>query len=100
MINLKEIISAVRDQVVLSEKLSQNKEDIARVRSELKELESKVERLTEVVQKLPDAIIRLVREQMHEFQEKEAANRRIALLELENKFLKSEKSLPSGEKKK
>ncbi|MGI8494640.1 MAG: hypothetical protein ACR2L1_04915 [Pyrinomonadaceae bacterium] len=31
--------------------------------------------------------------------EKEEANRKIALLELENKFLKSEKSLPPDRKK-
>lgn len=98
--SLKEIISVVKDQLVLSEKLAQNKEDIARVRSELKELEDKVERLTEVVQKLPDVILRLVKEEMWEFYEKEEANRKIALLELENKFLKTGKSLPSGKEKK
>ncbi|CAN5593072.1 hypothetical protein BH24ACI2_BH24ACI2_04070 [soil metagenome] len=98
--NLKEIIGAVKDQLILSEKLAQNKEDIARVRSELKQLEDKVERLTEVVQKLPEAILRLVKEEIWEFHEKEAANRKIALLELENKFLKTGKSLPPGKEKK
>ncbi len=83
----------------MSEKVEQNKREIAKTQADYNKLEAKFERLTEVVYKLPDAILQMVKEEMQKGYEKEAAERKIALLELENKFLQQNRTLPSAKKK-
>lgn len=97
---IKETISAVKDQLVLAEKVQRNKEDIAKLEKELETLKKDVSNFFEKVEVLLGKHFEMVEREIQNVHEKEAANRKIALLELENKFLKSEKSLPSGEEKK
>ena len=97
--NIKDALSTLKEYLILSEKVEQNKQEIAKIQADYNKLEERFERLAEIVQKLPDAILRLVKEEMQEFHEKEAAARKIALLELENKFLQSNRTLPPVNKK-
>ncbi len=97
--NIKDALSTLRDYLVLSEKVDQNKQEIARMRADYNKLEAKFERLTDIVHKIPDAILQMVKEEMQKGNEKEAAERKIALLELENKFLQQNRTLPPAKKK-
>lgn len=73
--NIKDALSALKEQLVLSEKVEQNKQEITGLRADYNKLEERFERLAEIVQKLPDAILQIVKEEMREFGEKEASNR-------------------------
>ncbi len=80
-----------RSSSSLARRVQQLEEDRRELRQELKDLNSKVDRLTDVVQRLAN-----------EFQrdrEGAASERRILLLEIENRFLRFERSLPPGDEK-
>ncbi len=74
--------------------MEQDKREIARLRADHDKLEEKFERLALAVEKSFVQHFEQIKEEIRNAREKEAANRKIELLELENKFLKSEKSLP------
>ncbi|MDQ3321326.1 MAG: hypothetical protein M3525_02530 [Acidobacteriota bacterium] len=92
--NIKEIFSALKEHLVLAEKLEQSKKEVEKLRNDHDELDEKFTRFVEKVQVLLEKHFERVEKEIQNVREKEAANRRIELLELENKFLKSEKSLP------
>lgn len=97
---IKDALSLLREYLVLSEKVEQDKREIAKLRADYDKLEEKFERLVLAVEKSFGQHLEQIKEEVRNVCEKEAANRKIALLELENKFLKTGKSLPSGKEKK
>lgn len=87
----KQIVEFSQKLVLLMRRVQKLEEDNKELRQELKELNQKVDRLTDIVQRLA-----------YEFQrdrENAAAERRILLLEIENRFLRFERTLPPGDRK-
>ena len=94
---IKDVLSALKQHLVLAEKSQQNKEEIEKLRKSHDKLDEKFIQFVEKVQVLLEKHLEMTEKVIENVREKEAAERKIALLELENKFLKSNKNLPSGE---
>jgi TolA-binding protein len=87
----KQILEFGKKLIALMRRVQSLEAESKDIRQELKELNQKVDRLTDIVQRLA-----------YEFQrdrENSASERRILLLELENRFLRFERGLPPGDAK-
>ena len=87
----KQAIEFSKKLLSLMRHVQQLEEDNKELRQELKEVNQKVDRLSEIVQRLA-----------YEFQrdrENGASERKILLLEIENRFLRNERGLPPGDAK-
>ncbi len=100
MDKLKDILAALREHLVLAEKLEQNKRELEKLKKDHDKLDEKFTQFVEKIQILLEKHFEITEKEIRNSHEKEEANRKIAILELENKFLKSEKSLPAGKEKK
>lgn len=86
----KEAVNFAKQLFSLTRDVQQNKEDIKELRSEVKQLRQEFNELTRVVE-------RLVVEWRHD-RERAEAERRVLLLEIENRFLRYERGLPPSPK--
>jgi predicted RNase H-like nuclease (RuvC/YqgF family) len=80
----KLILSIVQKQKQQEEDLKELRQDVTRLREEFRDLARVVERLAYEIQRDRD---------------RSEADRRILLLEIENRFLRYERELPSSERK-
>ena len=87
----KQILEFSNKLISLMRRVQKLEEDNRELRQELKELSQKVDRLTDIVQRVA-----------YEFQrdrENAASERKILLLEIENRFLRFERGLLPGDKR-
>jgi len=86
----KQIIEFSQKLFSLMGRVQKLEEDNKELRQELKELNQKVDRLTDIVQRLAYELQR--------DRENAASERKILLLEIENRFLRFERGLPPSDK--
>jgi predicted RNase H-like nuclease (RuvC/YqgF family) len=85
----KRFVEFSQKLISLMHRVRKLEEDNRELQQELKELNQKIERLTDIVQRLA-----------YEFKsdrDNAASERRILLLEIENRFLRFERGLPPGD---
>ena len=86
----KQLVSVVQKQ-------QKHEEDIKELRQEVREVRQDVNQLREELRDLAHVVERLAYEIRHD-RESANAERRVLLLEIENRFLRYERGLPPGTK--
>jgi chromosome segregation ATPase len=91
------VVEYGKQLVSVVQKLQKHEEDIKEVRQELREVRQDVNRLREEFRDLARVVERLAYT-MQRDRDRAEAEQRIMLLEIENRFLRHERRLPTGER--
>lgn len=92
MISLKDIASALKEHLVLSEKLERTNKELEILKKDHDRLEENFTNFVEKVQSLLEKHFEMIEKEIQNVHNDEAKERKILLLEIENMILKSDQT--------
>lgn len=99
MISFKDIASALKEHLILAEKLERTNKELELLKKDHDRLEENFTNFVEKVQTLLEKHFEIVEKEIHKVHSDEAKERKIMLLEIENMILKSNQSPKQPPKK-
>jgi predicted nuclease with TOPRIM domain len=96
---IKEALSALKEQLILAEKVEQNKSEIVKLRQDFDKLEENFAKLIEKVYKLLEKHTGQIEKEFADIREKNAKDHEIQLLKISNELLRSTQPQPGSRKK-
>jgi ribonuclease D len=96
---LKDIASALKEHLILAEKLERTNKELELLKSDHDKLEENFTNFVEKVQTLLEKHFEIVKKEIQNVHNTEAKERKISLLEIENMILKSNQAPKNSVKK-